>query len=149
MSVQQIITTGQTSKFSDVFVVQKGHVVVISSFNFACAQTDDVGNETKAADCAVLHKLEINGDNIPHVKDGCGCVLTNLGFHISRSEPVIQCGELWTHNANTNLTVLSVPGYYMFELCNESAVGTATMQVEDLSIADAMLLPRDIFHGEC
>lgn len=146
-----IIDQKQTSKFSKVFTVLPGHVVVISSFNFRCAETDDTGNIVRPNDCAVLHRIEIEGDPIPSV-DGCigcnSCVLSSLTAEITRSEPVVHCGELWVHTPDNNISVLSVPGYYMFELCDAAAVGTAIMQVEELTVEQAQLLPRPLFHGE-
>ena len=152
MAAINIITQKQTSKMSKAFMVTPGYAVVISSFNFRCAETDKLGNVTRPADCAVLHKLELEGDPIPHV-DGCveceRCVFESLGTTIVNSEPVVQCGTTWTHNAETNLTVLSVPGYYMFELCDESAVGTVMMKVEEITAEQAALIPKSIFHGDC
>lgn len=147
----QIIDQKQTSTFSKVFAVAPGHVVVISSFNFRCTETDEFGDVVRPNDCAVLHRIEIEGEQIPH-KDGCSgcnsCVLDSLDAEIICSEPVMQCGENWVHTPSNNVTVLSVPGYYMFELCNETAVGTVIMQVEELTVEQAQLLPRPLFHGE-
>lgn len=152
MAAINIITQKQNSKISKVFMVSPGHAVVISSFNFRCAETDKVGNVTRVADCAVLHKLELESDSIPR-GDGCvgcqSCVLDSLSTTIVNSEPVVQCGTTWTHTASTNLTVLSVPGYYMFELCDESAVGTVMMKVEEITSEQAALIPKALFHGDC
>lgn len=147
----EIVDQKQTTKFSKVFMVTPGYVVVISSFNFRCAETDKYGDVTRQGDCAVLHKIDIVGGKIPH-RDGCvdceGCVLDSVESQIVSSEPVVQCGELWTHTPNNNLTVLSVPGYYMFELCDKTMIGSAIMRVEELTVAQAQLLPRPLFHGE-
>lgn len=152
MAAVEIISQKQTSKNSKVFVVSPGHAVVVSSFNFRCAETDAVGNVTRPADCAVLHKLELKSDPIPYT-DGCveccRCVFDSLGTTIVNSEPVVQCGTTWTHTSATNLTVLSVPGYYMFELCDESAVGTVMMKVEEITAEQAALIPKALFHGDC
>ena len=152
MSAVNIITQKQNTKMSKIFVVSPGNAVVISSFNFRCAETDKFGNVTRPADCAVLHKLELESDSLK-VDDGCvgcqGCVIDSLGSTIVNSEPVVQCGTTWTHTAATNLTVLSVPGYYIFELCDESAVGTVMMKVEELTSEQAALIPKALFHGEC
>lgn len=152
MSAINIITQKQTSKMSKAFVVSPGYAVVISSFNFRYAETDNVGNVTRPADCAVLHKLELQSEPMP-TGDGCSscttCVFDSLSTEVVNSEPVVQCGTTWTHNAETNLTVLSVPGYYMFELCDESAVGTVMMKVEEITATQAALIPKAIFHGDC
>lgn len=154
MSAINIITQKQNSKMSKAFMVSPGRAVVISSFNFRCAETDNVGNVTREADCAVLHKLELEVESgyIPS-GDGCvgcqGCVFDSLSTTIVNSEPVVQCGATWTHTAATNLTVLSVPGYYMFELCDESAVGTVMMKVEEITAEQAALIPKALFHGDC
>lgn len=153
MAAVSIITPTQTAKMSKIFRVVPGYAMVISSFYFRCAMTDDKGNVVTPADCAILHKLELESDLIPYVDDGCvecqRCVFENLGSKIINSEPVVQCGENWTHNAQNNLSVISVPGYYMFELCNDSSVGVAMMQVEELPIDQATLIPKALFHGEC
>lgn len=152
MAAVNIITQEQNSKMSKVFMVSPGYAVVISSFNFRCAETDKVGNVIREADCAVLHKLEFDSDPIPYT-DGCveceRCVFENMNTHITNSEPVLQCGTTWTHTAETNLTVLSVPGYYMFELCDESAVGTVMMKIEEVTAEQAALIPKALFHGDC
>ncbi len=152
MSAINIITQKQNSKMSKAFMVSPGYAVVISSFNFRCAETDDLGNVTRPADCAVLHKLELESDTIPS-RDGCvgcqSCVFDSLGTTVVNSEPVLQCGTTWTHTSATNLTVLSVPGYYMFELCDNSAVGTVMMKVEEITAEQAALIPKALFHGDC
>lgn len=151
MASFEIYSPKSKSKFSKLFQVSVGNAVVISSFNFACAVTDDVGNVTKAGDCAILHKIELEGGGIPEMNGCSDCnqfVLDSLSSNIVKNEPVVQCGELWTHNSANNLSVLSVPGIYMFELCNQSSVGKATMRVEELSVAEAALIPKALYHGE-
>lgn len=152
MSAVEIFTPGQTSVRSKIFRVEPGIALVISSFNLGCAVSNDVGDVTTPADCAVLHKLELSGGNLPTV-DGCvtcvGCVLDGVDFTVQRSEPVVQCGELWTHNAENNLSVLSVPGFYMFELCSEQNIGSISIKVEELTAEQAKLIPKPLFHGEC
>lgn len=152
MPAINIITQKQNSKMSKAFMVSPGYAVVISSFNFRCAETDALGNVTRPADCAVLHKLELESDPIPSV-DGCvgcqSCVFDSLVATVVNSEPVVQCGTTWTHTSSTNLTVLSVPGYYMFELCDNSAVGTVMMKVEEITAEQAALIPKALFHGDC
>lgn len=148
MSAYEIFSPKQTSKFSKPFRVDVGRVLVISSFNFACAVTDDLGNVTRPADCAILHKIEMGGDKIPDVEcGGCGCVLENLDTRILNSEPVVQCGCTWTHNHENNLSVLAVPGYYMFELCNAESVGAVSIKVEEMPVSDAVLIPTSLIHG--
>lgn len=146
-----IIDQKQTTKFSKIFTVAPGRVVVISSFNFRCAETNDTGEIIRQNDCAVLHRIEVEGDPIPST-DGCvgcnSCVLSSLSAEITRSEPVVHCGDLWVHTPENNISVLSVPGYYMFELCDASAIGTVIMQVEELTVEQAQLIPRPLFHGE-
>lgn len=151
MSASYILTQKQGSNVSKLFMVSPGSAMVISSFNFRCAQVDDEGNVIDSADCAVLHKVELEGDPIPTI-DGCieceRCILDNQSVNIVGSEPVMQCGKTWTHNAGNNLSVLSVPGFYMFELCNESAVGTATIKIEEITAEQAALIPKTLFHGD-
>ena len=145
-----ILDNESTSRFSKAFAVETGNVVVISSFNFACEQKNEIGDVTKKRDCAILHKLDVSGSPLP---SGSGCMTrTEVVFGkelvINSSEPVVQCNELWTHNSQNNISVLSVPGYYMFELCDESSVGNVTIQAERLPLDEAQLLPRSLFHGE-
>lgn len=147
MSAIEIISQGQAGVYSKPFRVDVGKVLVISSFNFQCEQTDEIGNVTRPADCAVLHKIEMGGDELPETS-GCGCILDGLDIRILSSEPVVQCGKTWTHNARTNLTVLSVPGFYMFEVCNAESIGNLSMKIEELDTADATLIPKQLFHGE-
>lgn len=144
----EIISQTQTSVLSKVFRVDPGKAVVISSFNFSGPMSDEVGNTTKPGDCAVLHKIEIQGAEIP-MGDGCGCVLDGLESSIKSNEPVVVCGQTWTHNCENNLTVLSVPGVYMFELCSPESIGSVTMQVEEISLEQAAVLPQNLFHGAC
>lgn len=148
----EVYSQKETTRFSKPFRVDKGKVVVISSFNFACEKLNDIGEVVRKADCAVLHKIELKGNVLPQ-GDGCiacsGCIIENLDVSVLTSEPVAQCGASWTHNAQTNLTVLSVPGFYMFEVCSDDAVGSVSIQVEELSVAEAALLPKPLFHGEC
>lgn len=147
----EIISQEQESKFSKPFRVDVGKVVVISSFNFACEQQDEIGNVVKAGDCAILHKIELEENAIPET-NGCvncnSCVLEGVDVSVANSEPVIVCGELWTHNAFNNLSLLTVPGYYMFELCDESAIGSVSIKIEELTVEQAALLPKSLIHGE-
>ena len=148
MAAIEIISQGQASAYSKPFRVDVGKVLVISSFNFQCEQTNEIGEVTRPADCAILHKIEMGGDALPQA-DGCGCILDGLETSVLSSEPVVQCGSNWTHNAQTNLTVLSVPGFYMFEVCNADSIGNISMKVEELDATDATLIPKQLFHGEC
>lgn len=144
----EILSPKSNSKYSKPFKVDAGHVVVISSSNFACPVTDDIGDVTKAGDCAILHKIELVGDALPQL-DGCvcACEIDKLSAHIVSSEPVVQCGFPWTHTHACNLSVLSVPGIYMFEVCNESSIGSLSIKVEELTIAEAALIPSNLYHG--
>lgn len=147
----EIFGSGQTDKFSKPFRVDVGSVVVISSFNFACATTDDVGEVTRPGDCAVLHKIDLQSEDLATANGcvGCGsCILEGLDVSVANSEPVVICGETWTHNAFNNLSILTIPGYYMFELCNEDAIGSVSIRIEDLTLEQAALLPRNLIHGE-
>jgi len=148
MAATTIFTPGQDSNFSKVFRVDIGKVLVISSYNFQCEQQDEIGNVIREADCAILHKLEMGGDELPEA-NGCSCILDGLEARVLNSEPVVQCGNVWTHNSQTNLTVLSVPGFYMFELCNSDSIGVISIKVEELTLAEAALIPQQLFHGEC
>lgn len=148
----EIFGQNQTSKFSKPFRVDVGKVVVISSFNFGCEQQDIIGNVTKEGDCAILHKIELEDQQMPtgSACTGCAsCLLDGVDLSVANSEPVVVCGELWTHNAENNLTVLTVPGAYMFELCDESAIGTVSIKIEELTVEQASLLPKSLIHGEC
>lgn len=150
MTAIAIFTTEQTSRFSKVFRVDKGFVQVITSFNFSCQQLNEIGEVTRPGDRAVLHRVELNGDTLP-TWDGCTCVggvFEGLSVEIISSEPVVQCAKNWQHNSQNNVSVLSVPGYYMFEICNEDSVGTVSMTVEELTIAEAQLLPKALYLGE-
>jgi len=150
MAAIEIIQLGQVSTYSKPFRVDVGKVLVISSFNFQCEQTNEIGEVIRPADCAILHKIEMGGAEIPET-DGCpcSCILEGLEASVLSSEPVVQCGGNWTHNAQTNLTVLSVPGFYMFEVCNADSIGNISMKVEELDVSDATLIPKQLFHGEC
>lgn len=147
----EILSQKQTTKFSKPFGVYEGQVVVISSFNFACEQTDEVGEVTRPGDCAILHKIDISGDVLPQ-GDGCvncgGCILEGLDISVTNSEPVVVCGETWTHNSANNLSILTVPGVYMFELCNEDSIGSVSIRIEELGVEQATLLPKPLIHGE-
>lgn len=146
MAAVEIFSQKQTGKLSDPFRVDKGHVVVLSAFNLSCPQTDDVGTVTRKGDCFILHKLEVSG-KMEQRNDACGCVFKGGSSEIVSSEPVVVCGSMWTLTNNTNLAVLSVPGYYMLELCNEGSVGSAVVKVEELTVADAALLPETLYLG--
>lgn len=148
----EIIKQNQSSKFSLPFRVDAGKALVISSFNFGCETLDDIGNVVKKGDCAVLHKIDLKDVEIPTVSGcvGCAsCLLEGVDLSVANSEPVIVCGELWTHNSFNNLSILTVPGYYMFELCSDSAIGSVSMRIEEVSLEQAALLPKPLIHGEC
>lgn len=151
MAVQEIFGPKQTSRYSKSFFVDPGSAVVISSFNLACDQTNEIGEVTKKGDCAILHKLDLKIEAIMP-DDGCtgcsGCILDHVDVSVANSEPVMICGEMWTHNSQNNLSILTVPGVYMFEFCDESAIGTALIQVERMPISQATMLPRPLIHGE-
>lgn len=148
----EIITQDQTSKFSKPFRVDAGTAVIISSFNFSCEKTNEIGEVVRKGDCAVLHKIDLAGEDMGE-GDGCvncgSCLLDGLDVSVASSEPVVVCGEEWTHNANNNLSILTVPGSYMFELCDESAIGSVTMRIEAIPVSQAAMLPRPLIHGEC
>lgn len=150
---ETILGADSEDRFSKLFRVDPGKVVLVSSINFACPETDDVGEVIQDGDCAILHKVEVSTAGIPEIDDTCtecaSCVLFDLESHITSTEPVVQCGELWTVNANNNLSVLSVPGLYQFELCNENAIGRAVIKVMELPYKEAMLLPKPLYYGEC
>lgn len=147
----EILSQDQADKFSKPFRVDIGKVVVISSFNFSCGQQDQIGNVVEDGDCAILHKIELDENQI-QATSGCvscsSCILEGIDVSVANSEPVMTCGELWTHNAFNNLTLLTVPGYYMFELCNESAIGSVSIKIEELTVEQAALLPKSLIHGE-
>lgn len=148
----EIFSQDQSDKFSKPFRVDVGKVIVISSFNFGCEQLNNVGDVVKKGDCAILHKIELEETQI-EATSGCvgcsSCILEGIDVSIATSEPVIVCGELWTHNAFNNLTLLTVPGYYMFELCSEDAIGSVSIKIEELTLEQASLLPKCLIHGEC
>lgn len=144
----EIFGLGQATKFSKPFRVDVGKVVVISSFNFSCDTMNDVGEVIKKGTCAVLHKINLTTPDMPSGDGCCGCILENIDVSIANSEPVVVCCEMWTLNSCNNLLVLSVPGYYMFELCDESAIGSALIRIEELNIEQAALLPRNLIYGE-
>lgn len=148
----EIIKQNQASKLSLPFRVDVGKALVISSFNFACETQNEIGEVIKKGDCAILHKIDLSDVEIPTGSGcvGCAtCILEGVDLSVANSEPVIVCGELWTHNSFNNLSILTVPGYYMFELCNDSAIGSVSMRIEELSLAQAALLPKPLIHGEC
>lgn len=150
MGAVEILSQKTVSKYSKPFKVDVGRAVIISSFNFACPTTDEVGEVIKPGDCAVLHKIELSGDELQQI-EGCvscsGCTLDGLKYRITSNEPVVQCGETWTHSHECNLSVLTVPGYYMFEVCNEGSLGSLSIKVEDVSLAEAALIPTNLIHG--
>lgn len=152
MSAQEILGPSNPSRYSKTFYVQPGDAVVISSYNFGCEKTNEIGEVVKPGDCAVLHKLDIKVESYMVEGDGCsaciGCVLGHVDVSVANSEPVVVCGKTWTHNADNNLSILTVPGVYMFELCDGSSLGSALIQVEQVNIEQAALLPRSLIHGE-
>lgn len=143
----EIFDLGRTTKFSKPFRVDPGKVVVVSAFNFSCETLGNTGEIIKKGDCAILHKIDFTTPEMP-TGNGCGCVLDNVDVSISNSEPVVVCCEMWTLNACNNLLILSVPGYYMYELCNESSIGSVSISLEELSIEQGALLPRNLIYGE-
>lgn len=147
----EIFGKGQSNTLSKPFRVDVGKVVVISSFNFSCEATDEFGDVIREGDCAILHKIDLNAEEIA-TGSGCvscsSCLLEDFDVSVANSEPVVICGELWTHNAFNNLSVLSIPGYYMFEICNPSAVGSISIRIEELTLEQAVLLPKQLIHGE-
>lgn len=149
--VVEILPTTWGETTSMVFQVVEGKAVVISSFNFRSEQKEEGGYKVeRARDCAVLHKVEIASKDM---KQSSGCICMATAFSsveevvVSKSEPVVQCGKTWVHNDKQNLTVLSVPGYYAFVLCDGSALGTVSMQVEEIDAEAAKLIPSPLFHG--
>ena len=148
----QIIGPQSTSVFSDVFQVRTGFAMVISSFNFQGAVTDKYGDVTKEGDCAVLHKLKFEQGSMPH-GDGCSdnachtCTFQSSELKIVGSEPVMVCNETLTIHCGQNLTVLSVPGFYVYELCNPQSLGKVAIEVEEITTEDAKLIPQNFFHG--
>lgn len=149
MAAIEIISQDQSIKFSKPFRVDAGKVVVISSYNFCKPLQDEVGGVTRQGDCAILHKIDLCGDVLPQLQAGCSCILDGLDIYVLSSEPVLQGGLPWSHNYENNLTVLSVPGYYMFELCNCDSIGNVVMTVEELDVSNASIIPRQLFHGDC
>lgn len=148
MSRQQIYTPKSKNRTSLVFSVVKGRVVVISAFNFECAKTDEYGEVISRAERAILHKVTLGGGSLPHSDSACGCcVIPAEVARIESSEPLVSCGCTWDIHAGNNLSVLSVPGYYVFELCDESSEGKVTIEVEELTIKEASLLPENLFLG--
>lgn len=147
----EIFSQDQAGRLSKPFRVNLGEAVVISSFNFACDQTDEIGEVIRKGDCAILHKIDLVGDEIPQ-GSGCvscnSCILEGLDISVANSEPVVVCGNMWTHNAFNNLSILTVPGAYMFEVCDESAVGSVSIRIESVPVEQAALLPRSLIHGE-
>lgn len=150
MTATVILSDKQHSKFSKIFRVYPGKVLVINSFNFSGPVTDEFGEVTRQGDCAILHKIEITSDLIPQI-DGCArCangVLEGLSTHVVSSEPIIQCGDNWSHNCENNLSVLAVPGVYIFELCDERSIGSVSIAIEELSVEEAALIPANLFNG--
>ena len=126
--------------------------MVVSSFNFQGVVTDEFGEVTQEGDCAVLHKLKIEHGQMPH-GDGCSdntcykCTFEPSELRIVGSEPVLVCGETLTHHCGQNLTVLSVPGFYLYELCNSQSLGKVAIEVEEISAEEAKLIPQNFFHG--
>lgn len=148
----QIISPQSTSTLSSVFQVYPGYAMVISSFNFQGEKHNDVGDVIEEGDCAVLHKLKVEHGTMPH-GNGCAdgecrqCIFEPSELKIVGSEPVILCEETMTHFCGQNLTVLSVPGYYAFELCREKSLGKVSIEVEEITADVAKLIPQNFFHG--
>ena len=105
-------------------------------------------------DCAVLHKLKVEHGTMPH-GNGCAdgecrqCIFEPSELKIVGSEPVMLCEETMTHFCGQNLTVLSVPGYYAFELCREKSLGKVSIEVEEITadvakIDSTKLFPRSL-----
>lgn len=147
----EIFGTNQGSTLSKPFRVDVGKVVVISSFNFSCEATDEYGTVIRDGDCAILHKIDLQNEELVS-GNGCvscnTCLLEDFDVSVANSEPVVICGDLWTHNAFNNLSILTIPGYYMFQVCNPSAVGSVSIRIEELTLDQAVLLPKNLIHGE-
>nr|DAN20697.1 MAG TPA: hypothetical protein [Caudoviricetes sp.] len=148
----QIISPDSNSTVSKIFQVRSGYAMVVSSFNFKGVATDEYGEVTREGDCAVLHKLKIEHGQMPH-SNGCTdntchtCTFEATDLKVVGSEPVMVCNETLTHHCGQNLTVLAVPGFYMFELCNAQSLGEVAIEVEEISAETAHLIPQNFFHG--
>lgn len=147
MPAIKIYTPDSKTKHSAIFSVVKDRVIVVSGFNFACATTDEFGEVINRAQRAILHKVTLAGGDLPYCTDLCGCVIEAKSAHIESSEPVVSCGCAWSLHGADNLVVLSVPGYYKFELCDESAIGKVSIEIEELTLEQAKLIPANLFIG--
>lgn len=148
----QILSPESTSTVSKVFQVRSGYAMVISSFNFKGVATDEYGEVTREGDCAVLHRLKIEYGQMPHSygcnESGCHtCTFEEAELKIVGSEPVMVCNETLTHHCGQNLTVLAVPGFYTFELCNDKSLGEVAIEVEEISAETAKMIPQNFFNG--
>jgi len=148
----QIISPQSTTTLSKVFQVYPGYAMVISSFNFQDEVHNDVGDVIEEGDCAVLHKIKVEHSAMPH-GDGCEdgdcrqCIFEASELRIISSEPVMLCEDTMGHHCGQNLTVLSVPGYYAFELCHDKSIGKVSIEVEEITADVAKLIPQNFFHG--
>lgn len=148
----KILSPESTSTVSKIFQVRSGFATVISSYNFKGVATDKYGEVTREGDCAVLHRLNVEYGQMPHSRgcseDACQtCIFEEAELKIVGSEPVMVCNETLTHHCGQNLTVLAVPGFYMFELCNDQSLGEVAIEVEEISAETARLIPQNFFHG--
>ena len=71
------------------------------------------------------------------------CIFEPEELKIVSSEPVMLCEDTMAHFfCGQNLTVLSIPGYYAFELCREASLGKVTIEVEEITAEVAKLIPQ-------
>lgn len=149
MSAQTILSTKATSKFSKGFYVPKGSVVVLSAFNFRCPDTDKELDPVSGT-CAQIYKIHFAHNAMPQL-NGC-CVFDifdeEMRPKFEYTELVNQCGDPWTLTAQDNIRILSVPGYYMYELCEDKDIGSAVILAEELTMEEAELLPQPLVYGE-
>lgn len=139
-----------TSPISPMFMVQPGEVAVISAFGFEALQR------------GVIQKVRLQDEAVPS-GSSCGDVLTVPDAKVLAVEDVTQCG-VWAVNACNNTAVLSVPGLYRvvlddgyavgeatagmpIEVADSTAVGQIYIDVEKITVAQAQLLPKDLFFG--
>lgn len=146
----ELFNTKSASPISGVFVLHPGEVVVLSAFNLTGQQR------------AVIQKVRFVESFIPS-GSACADVIDVPKAKISTVEDVTQCG-VWALNPCQNLAVLSVPGAYRLVLddgyavgetqvgepikvAESTAVGTAMIEAYRMTVAQAALLPNDLFFG--
>lgn len=150
MAAKEILSTKSTSRFSKGFYVPNGSVVVLTAYNFRCQEVDNKTLEQVNNTCAELHMIHFGNNQLPQ---GEGCCTFDIFDEELRpkfeyTELVAQCNNKWTLNSQNNIRILSVPGYYMFEVCDDKDIGSAVILAEEVTVKNAELLPRAIIFGD-